>query len=604
MSKLPFRRLSNAQFQRLFFKNTLSVFLSISVPLLISVLAVYSYCHSSLMAETDAANLRSLENTRATVEMIVGETESMLLRYASSDDLNDLLRITKEQFPDYSFIRSAREQIKIMSLAARPYLDHAITAYSEVSDFTFSSLLGGQACTYFSDQTLLPTYRTLKEEEPSQSTYCVLRQADYLDYSPWVLTFYRTIPTPSSPENTFIAIDVSVNMLRSYLTDSTSSENGAILILDAENHILFDSTGEHLGASLSSLFEEGSESDSFLSGEEGAATFQVDGSPQRVSWLPLEQTSLRGLKCVQLVPFDDYYEGMSRLRGMLMLTVFIGMILSVVIAYFTSRRLFRPVSSILEIIENPDAFNERSDRSGEIGYLLMRVVSSFQKNLTLENEMVEKMTALRNARAQALQEQMTPHFLYNALQAINWLALSETQLEESRTSASIVTLAELVRTCMEQSDNFTTVAEEIAHVKKYMQIEQLRFGDGISCKYEVDQAALPLKILRISLQPLVENAISHGLKPHGCAGQIEVRVAAEGKMLRCSVEDDGVGMPPDRMQELLQSCKTEYVYANQHVGLVNLSQRIKLVYGEQYELTLQKGRCGGLRVEFVVPQVE
>ena len=304
MSKLPFRRLSNAQFQRLFFKNTLSVFLSISVPLLISVLAVYSYCHSSLMAETDAANLRSLENTRATVEMIVGETESMLLRYASSDDLNDLLRITKEQFPDYSFIRSAREQIKIMSLAARPYLDHAITAYSEVSDFTFSSLLGGQACTYFSDQTLLPTYRALKEEEPSQSTYCVLRQADYLDYSPWVLTFYRTIPTPSSPENTFIAIDVSINMLRSYLTDSTSSENGAILILDAENHILFDSTGEHLGASLASLFEEGSESDSFLSGEEGAATFQVAGSPQRVSWLPLAPTSLRGLIWVQLGPYD------------------------------------------------------------------------------------------------------------------------------------------------------------------------------------------------------------------------------------------------------------------------------------------------------------
>ena len=153
MSKLPFRRLSNAQFQRLFFKNTLSVFLSISVPLLISVLAVYSYCHSSLMAETDAANLRSLENTRATVEMIVGETESMLLRYASSDDLNDLLRITKEQFPDYSFIRSAREQIKIMSLAARPYLDHAITAYSEVSDFTFSSLFIFYLLSYFSLHT-------------------------------------------------------------------------------------------------------------------------------------------------------------------------------------------------------------------------------------------------------------------------------------------------------------------------------------------------------------------------------------------------------------------------------------------------------------------
>ena len=606
MASLFFKRLSNPSFQRLFLKNTLTVFLAISVPLLASVLTVYFYSHNSLMEETDAANLRSLENTRATVEMILGETEATLLRYATDSDAETLLRTQKERYPNYDYIRHAQELIRIMGVGARSSLDYAITAYSEVSDFTFSTLLGGQALGTFSDGGLLACYRALKAEHPERLNFCTIRQANFT-YSPqssqWMLTLYRTVPLSGSPEGSFIAVDISIDKLRSYLIGDARPDSGTILLLDEQNCVLFDSSGRHLGEPAASFLGEAA-AGGFLSDADRAETFVVDGVPQRASWLPITQTAQTGLKCVQLIPIDDYYEGMSRLRGMLMLTVLLGMALSVVIAYFISRRLFRPISSILEIVEDPAAFDERNDRSGEIGYLLMRVVASFQKNLTLENEMVEKMTALRNARAQALQEQMTPHFLYNALQAINWLAVSETRQEESRTSAAIITLAELVRTCMEQSDNFTTVAEEIAHVKKYMEIERLRFGDGIQCRYEVDEAALPLRILRISLQPLVENAISHGLKPRGCTGRIEVRVTAEAGTLRCSVEDDGVGMPPGRMQELLQTCRTEYVYANQHVGLVNLSQRIKLVYGEQYELTLCAGRCGGLRVEFVIPQVK
>ncbi len=607
MNKQLIYPLTNPRFQSIFLKNTLAIFLSISVPLLISVFTVYSYSRNSLMKETDAANLRSLENTRATVDMIIDETGSMLLRYASNNEMVDLLSTRKELYPNYDYIRRAMEQIKIMAIGTRPYLDHAITAYSEVSDFMLSTLMGGQTYTYFNDKGILTTYNTLRQDNPDEFTYYKFRQADYMVISglpEWVLTFYRKVSLTSSDQEAFVAIDVSVEMLRNYLTSNTNSSDGTILLLDQENQIIFDSTGVYLGKPVDSLLDNYGEIDGFFSGDGGVATIQVDGIPQRVSWLPLQQNNLEGTKCVQIVPYDNYYENMDQLGRILIVTVLIGMFSSVIIAYLTSRRLFRPIASILKIVENPMAFDPHSDRSGEIHYLLMQVVSAFQKNLTLENEMVEKMSSLRNARAKALQEQMTPHFLYNALQAINWLALSETKREDSRTSASIITLAEIVRTCMEQSDNFTTVAEEITHVKKYMEIEQLRFGDNIVCTYEIDEQALPMKILRISFQPLVENAISHGLKPRGCTGHIHVRVAVVGEMLHCSVEDNGVGMPDEQMEEILSACKMEYVYANQHVGLVNLSQRIKLVYGEQYELTLQKGRYGGLLVKFVIPQVK
>lgn len=156
---------------------------------------------------------------------------------------------------------------------------------------------------------------------------------------------------------------------------------------------------------------------------------------------------------------------------------------------------------------------------------------------------------------------------------------------------------------MIDAGNLTVVSEELDYIQKFMEIERLRFGDEIICHYQIDPTVLSWKMVRLSLQPLVENAISHGIRPHNCKGNIYIKINRlyEG-MLYVSVEDDGVGMSREEINIFNSRSSQEYVYASQHVGLVNLAQRIMLVYGEDCTLMLDQSAYGGLRVEMTLPQ--
>ncbi|MBQ7839422.1 MAG: histidine kinase [Lachnospiraceae bacterium] len=151
--------------------------------------------------------------------------------------------------------------------------------------------------------------------------------------------------------------------------------------------------------------------------------------------------------------------------------------------------------------------------------MLFRILELFQKNITLENEMVERLFALRRARAKALQEQMTPHFLCNALQSINWIAIAETGQDESATSRALILLADIIRSGKEQKYSLTTVKKEIDYTQKFVKMEKLRFGMGIECRFFVDPDAQNMLIPAISLQTLVENSIKHGFRAKGGCGE-------------------------------------------------------------------------------------
>ena len=600
-----FRRFTNEQFQRLFWKNTGIVFLGIVIPLLVAVLSVYFFSHSSLLAETDAANLRSLENTKATIDMICTETESILMRYASNQDVATLLTVKKSLFPQYNYIATANDIIRSMNASRRSYLDSAITIYSEENNYTLSTMLGGQIYSSYGDKALVDQYLRLKSAYPDEKSFCYVWKTAYflnVDNPRWILTFYRTIPVTGLSKNNFVAVDVDLSMFASYLTSNTSPDAGTILIVDEEQNVLFDSTGERIGSSAQTVFAGEDELSEFISGAQGSATIELDGTMQRASWI---KASWGGWKYVQLVPFDDYIAGMTRLQSFLYVVMSAGLVIALLIAYAVTVRLFRPIGDILKIIESPNAYDQQSDRGGEVKYVLVKVLESFQRNIILEEEMLTKVASLRSARAKALQEQMTPHFLHNALQAINWLAFAETGNENSRTGRSIITLSEIMRSCMEQSDNFTTVGGEIDYVRKFMSIEQLRFGNEVVCRFDVDPALENERLLRISLQPLVENAITHGIQPNGGRGSIYVLIRyAQEKMLYICVEDDGVGMSDEQLAATEEALRTEYVYANQHLGLFNLSQRIKLVYGEEYQIRVGRSEYGGVKVYFTIPCVE
>ncbi len=282
----------------------------------------------------------------------------------------------------------------------------------------------------------------------------------------------------------------------------------------------------------------------------------------------------------------------------------LGMSAAVFLSYSTTNKLFGPIEAILQLLEDPTGQVLTGDQDGEIQYMLVSILELFQKNMTLEQEMVERVVALRGARAKALQEQMTPHFLNNVLQAINWTAIGETGREDSVTSKSIILLADILSAGKEQKTNITTVTDEIAYTKKFVELECLRFGPGIHCFYQVAPAAEGMPIPCISLQTLVENAISHGLQPRGGTGNIYVNISdnAQGGVDIC-VEDDGVGMEQEVIDRIYSMLENEYIYVGEHLGMINLFQRFRLIYGEKCQFHLGRGVHGGARVEIRTPRL-
>ena len=205
----------------------------------------------------------------------------------------------------------------------------------------------------------------------------------------------------------------------------------------------------------------------------------------------------------------------------------------------------------------------------------------------------------------ALQEQMTPHFLNNVLQTINWIAVDETGKENGRTSQAIILLADILNTGNQQKYGLTTIAEEIEYTRKYIELECLRYGRETKCHYEIDARADNFLIPGISLQTLVENAIVHGFQKRSEQGNIYIKIHVNSQGgLHIRVEDDGVGMDAQTRDKIIHKMEQDYICIGEHLGLVNFFQRFLLVYGDECRFDIRKSAYGGVCVEIVTPRLE
>ncbi|WP_221031046.1 sensor histidine kinase [Actomonas aquatica] len=193
---------------------------------------------------------------------------------------------------------------------------------------------------------------------------------------------------------------------------------------------------------------------------------------------------------------------------------------------------------------------------------------------------------LAEARLQALLRQLKPHFLFNTLNGIASLMHSDVDAAD----AMLVRLSELLRLTMNQSGQpLTRLADEVAFVQKYLDIERIRFRDRFTVEVQVDPAVREWRVPSLLLQPLVENAIKHGLEPRTEGGRILVMAAPTGEELEITVEDNGVGMPPGG-------------FTREGIGVGNTRARLAELYGEAHAFALEPAEGGGLCVRIRLPR--
>lgn len=231
----------------------------------------------------------------------------------------------------------------------------------------------------------------------------------------------------------------------------------------------------------------------------------------------------------------------------------------------------------------------------EIGAICHNFINTTKQIDTLINENYKTQLLTKEAQLQALQAQIDPHFLYNALDCVNWIAKVNGQ---PQISTIVQSLAVLMRSAMTQKQNFHTIKDELTLIHHYIAIQQIRFGKRLIYETVIDDSLLSVHMPKLMIQPIIENSIKYGLEPSDHPCTIILVIQQSKRQLQIQVKDDGPGIPETQIPMILDG--TAITNGN-GVGLKNVNERIKLFYGAQYHLTIQSTPDTETTVGFPIP---
>ena len=237
-----------------------------------------------------------------------------------------------------------------------------------------------------------------------------------------------------------------------------------------------------------------------------------------------------------------------------------------------------------EIAELADGFN---NMAGNMQGMIRQIKEDEQK--------------LRRTDLRLLQEQINPHFLYNTLDTIVWLIEGN---EPDQAVNMVVTLSGFFRQVLSKGKELITIREEEQHIRSYLEIQSVRYHDILEYDIQIDQVLYDYQILKLTLQPVVENALYHGIKYKRAKGYIHVNGEKTGELIRLTVRDNGAGMEEKELEELRKEISRPCKETEKGFGLANVNERIHMYFGEQYGLSIQSVKDRGTIVEILIPAIK
>ena len=321
---------------------------------------------------------------------------------------------------------------------------------------------------------------------------------------------------------------------------------------------------------------------------------QVDGKQSLVAFHTSKYTQFI---TIGILPIKLILESSNFIKLITLLACLISLMVCLVLALLITRSISRPIYTLVESMKRVESGDlqvrvdfRRRDELGLLGGSFNRMVRRIQDLL---DNVVAKQRQLRASELKALQAQINPHFLYNTLDSIKWLA----KLNHVPQISVIVTqLGKLLRSSINTDNDLITVEESIVNIQSYLAIQKIRYSDKFETLMEIAPEILQYQIPKLILQPIVENAIIHGLEGKKDKGRLIIRgVLAEDDLI-FEVIDNGVGMRPEKEAALNAGEDLRSSLFVHSIGIQNVNRRIKLYYGPDYQVTIQSVLGEGTKV--------
>ena len=412
---------------------------------------------------------------------------------------------------------------------------------------------------------------------------------------PWVITLSRGIRDRSGSgekEGVFF-IDLNYSAISGLCDQSTVGTKGYAFILDAKGNIVYHPQQQQLYNELQteniSLIMDTDE-DTVLTGTGNNGKLYSISRSDKTGWTVVDCTNVRELLSKS-----------RQAQSIYVLTAVVLVIVALLFSRFMARSITLPIQklrdSMKKVQEGDFSVSDVVvDSRNEIGSLTKSFDVMTHRIQELMEQNVHEQEQKRKSELKALQSQINPHFLYNTLDSIIWMAEGKKNEEVVLMTAS---LARLLRQSISNEDEVVPIANEVEYARGYLTIQKMRYKDKLEFQIDVDPSILHIPLIKLVLQPIIENAIYHGLKYKESKGLLIIKGFPKDGNAVLQVIDDGVGMDEETLAHIYDRHKVNY-HSN-GVGVYNVQKRLKLYYGEDYGITYESVVGKGTTATITIP---
>ena len=574
---------------RTFFHNFVLMLLIVTIPILLIVGISYFTLENFLEKEIQSYSEKSIRFLESTTDRVIEECISQMSYLVSDQDISVFLQTKSGEAPFYNY--QYLQKLVRLQLSTREYL-HSLYIYSDQNGLVISPS-GIFAVENLYDISWLDSYQS---HDRSENLWLQIRESNYT---------YSTATAAAPVQKTFLSIYMTVNYGQgntgvvvfniewkefcSMLNAGLSSTDEALGIIDGEGRLLAAIHGGSEQFSSLDLISQLPEEENYLN-TGGRVLYRAPFT--RSDW-----------SFVLSVPLSVYQSSVAPIRTMMMSVIAGGILVTLLVAFFISLRIYRPFRKIMELFQEPVTYVDHPPTftRDEEAYILSAIRSTIRENEKIGQELEKRITMLKRAQNLALQAQINPHFLYNTLDAINWMAM---RLTGGRNDASVMIskLAAMLRYSLEDPETMVSLRLEISNVRTYLELQELRYRGQFTVEWDIDESLLDCKVIKLLLQPIVENSIYHGLKPLHSLGVIRISVFRKEELLLLEVLDTGTGISQKDLEQLNAALRTPDIANKEgHIGLQNVNQRIRLFFGDAYGIHVDSENGKWTRVTLSLP---
>nr|WP_306220221.1 sensor histidine kinase [Cohnella sp. WQ 127256] len=418
-------------------------------------------------------------------------------------------------------------------------------------------------------------------------------QPVFKDRYPWVVSLSRELISRDGESKLGVfLVDLNFSVMNDMVKEIRLGQRGYLFIVDSSGKIVYHPQQQLIYSNLKSEMI-----DKVLEIKNGTFTSD-EGNDSRMYTV---QESDFGWKIVGVSYVNELVDNQNEVRLSFFILGFICIVIAIIISFFLSQRVSQPIKQLQDYMKEVEKGNfdihVPVSKTVEIGRLARAFNIMVGKIKELMSQVVLDQEQKRKSEINALQAQINPHFLYNTLDSIVWMAESNKSKEVVLMTSA---LAKLFRASIGKGEELVAIRTEIEHITNYLMIQKMRYKNKLDYEIEISDTVLDYKTIKIILQPIVENAIYHGIKMKHGPGLIRITAEETESDIYLIVEDNGNGMDEEKLRTLLLSSpKTE---EGRGVGVRNVHERLKLYFGPQFGLTYKSTLGVGTTVYIQFPK--